>query len=387
MTPNPCFAHINDDEASTELKTLTYALVRNLPARIFGAGTKMEIAQSWQIPKPTIIALKYDKFICFNSKKLLSFAIFDIDEVEYDLQELYQNIINKLDVKPVWLIKTPRGYQFAFLFRVKVELDKQNQVFRLNQIQNIVSSILRCDRNASNRTYGFFRNPLAHREAIFNPEATVEFDDFNHLIKTQTPKPTNTNSQILISLNPEGFIEGRRHSFLFRKCCAITNKHKNNISLDTLYEALLQYQMNLTTQTPKLNDKEIKSIAKSVFNLAKQNKVDPTIGAFVHTRPRVSKRGLLSLVEIHGFTPPKKHKQLVKQRQSESGKQTQMIKKNKAYPIIKKTINYLQQHNIPINNKNIRIYQDEVRSDTDTRVGYYIIRTYLIETKQTIKKN
>lgn len=258
---------------------MTYTLIKSLPAHIYGSVSKDEdsLISSWTRTKPTIVALKYDKWISYNSKERISLMLFDLDRKEADIKSTFQKIKDITKNIPAWLIETDNGYQFAYVLENHVFTNHQKSFNFLRAIKQKITQSLKCDESSSMRNTGFFRNPLASKNSIFNGDLTVELTDFSHLLpKYENKKKKHINTKVVYK-STKNYIQGNRHHFMCIRALEIAKKYES-ISQDQLTQKLLNYHDMIKTNINKLDDEDIASISKWAFSISSKNQILEKIG-------------------------------------------------------------------------------------------------------------
>ena len=319
------FAHINNYEQKDEICiNMTYILLKNLPKYIHGSKTKSGFKKAWSYTKPTISALRYDKFIVFNSETRISTMIFDIDSKEYNFDEQYNLILDIIHNTPCWFIETDRGYQFGYVFEKSILISDHSQKIeiRLRSIKESIIIALNCDKNGSMKNIGFMRNPLASKNVIFNPYETIELNDFNTISPIKYHKNTTKKSASNIVYNTsKGFEVGKRNDFLFIRGLEIA-KNKVINSVDSLTEDICNYQDKMKTDVNKLDVMKIRKLAKGVFQYWQSGKIYQYIGK---SETKYTPRDKISIFEEYGrYLNDEEYARAVRKRQSESAIKTNM---------------------------------------------------------------
>lgn len=303
-----------------ELKDL---LIPNLPALINAGNEKTKA--NFEAFK-TFDAIRYKKFISFNSRERISWMIFDIDKVgEKTALEHYENINNlltvlveKLGFEPTYILQTEKGFHFAFHLKNHVFYNNKNAMRYLKAIKAEVIELLGCDKNASIRNRGIYRNPLNHR-FYFSQNYNFELKAFRHLLKNDKPivKRTETAQKTILSTNIDISI-GNRNDGLWRYAMSYAKGLKNSGDIQREYIFKAIEELNNTLQE-KLEEKELESIANSAYGYTiRDENLFPALTA--KKRENVN-YGAMCFQKIKGLSP-KEYEQEVKSRRQMSAIRT-----------------------------------------------------------------
>jgi len=226
-------------------------------------------------PKENIVAL-HDKFIFYGSKIATSFVIIDVDYETMGLESYTNKVIALLDgVVPSWILRTDKGYHIGFILDKPVYFNNSQDKEKLQNIKEILTSLLNADPNGSIRTTGFWRNPLMYsaklNTELFNLEQLNTITQKRYLKickeiyqerKKETPPQRVTHT---ININKEGFELGNRNNFLFRKVVGLL--YNGKITNAQVYDTLN------TINAGELEENEIEKISKSIQKYNIQAKI------------------------------------------------------------------------------------------------------------------
>jgi hypothetical protein len=303
--------------AEEELKSL---LIPNLPALI-NAGNEKTKANFEEFKAYN--ALKCKKFISFNSIERISWMIFDIDKVgdstalEYygNIKNLLSVITEKLGFEPTYILQTEKGFHFAFHLKNHVFYKNKNSMKYLKAIKAEIIELLGCDKNASVRNRGIYRNPLTHI-FYFSQNYNFELKAFRHLLKNDKPiiKRTETAQKTILSTNID-ISMGNRNNALWRYAMSYA-KGLKDIQREYIYKAIEEIN---NTLEEKLQEIELQSIANSAYGYTIR---DENLFPPLSTKKRENVNyGAMSFQKIKGLSP-KEYEQEVKSRRQMSAIRT-----------------------------------------------------------------
>jgi cell division protein FtsB len=366
---NPAYAHLNDyGHKPDECIETTHLLIKNLPSHIFSSKTKKDIRETWYVSKPTIAALRYDKWICFNSKERVSLVVFDIDNKNKNLQELYDFVVMQTDNEPAWLIETDNGFQFGYVLQNSLYTHQAAAYEKLRSIKRVIIDRVGCDETSSMRNYGFFRNPLAAKKYIFNPFHTVEFSDFNAILPKVEYRKRKVSTYV-VKRTAKGFEIGKRHKFLLVRGLEIAKKNHYN-TIESLTADIYEYQQNMKTTINKLDIGDIKEIAKSVYRYWMRGDIFEFIGTI---DKKNTPRTKVSIKEEYGrYLDDEEFKQALSKRRVEHAhitnnirpknhlKKCTKIRQKKAAKKAAQVYKYLKKNKLKLTQKNLIDYSKKI---------------------------
>lgn len=249
--------HYDNDKALTEL------LIKSLPPKIHCADNKTD---AFALPEmPTIKALE-KRFIAFNSQNQISMMIFDIDAFagltakEYfgDIDGILGFITDNIGFEPTYILETDKGFHFAYHLKNHIFTHQANALNYLRAVKQAISDILGCDKNASLRNYGIWRNPLRH-DCYYSGCINYELSDFKSLLE---PRKRGGNRSFAASIQLDEIITGKRNDALFRLAMRFA-KPRASLSVENIigYIAAISHKY---CEEP-LPISELNGIAKSVY--------------------------------------------------------------------------------------------------------------------------
>ena len=243
-------------------------LMKTLPKKLNASNHKTTANQRENRNRNKKQALKEYKFMQFNNKKVVQWMIFDIDMIDdkkaievYTLNEMVHEIYAKTGCIPTYTLQTDKGYHFAFHLENAVFLESKKAKKYLQDIKAAISNVIGCDKIASNRLYGIWRNPLQHH-FWYSKEQDYSLSSFKHLVKNSQKifsKFTCKKNPLSVSVND--LVEGQRNSKLF--LFAVNFCLSNPLST---YEDLTNYLFGINNQAnPPLEDDEVLSVGQSAY--------------------------------------------------------------------------------------------------------------------------
>lgn len=256
------------DDQEQRYNELFSLLMKTLPKKINASNHKTTANKRENRSKNKKQALKICKFIQFNNKKVAQWMIFDIDTIDgkkaievYTLNEIVHEIYAKTGCIPTYTLQTERGYHFAFHLENAVFLESKKAKKYLQDIKAAISNVMDCDKIASNRLYGIWRNPLKHH-FWYSREQDYSLSSFKHLVKNSQKKFTKfTCKKNPLSVSINDLFKGQRNSklFLFAVNFCLSNPFST-------YEDLTNYLFGINNQAnPPLEDDEVLSVGQSVY--------------------------------------------------------------------------------------------------------------------------
>ena len=243
-------------------------LMTTLPKKINASNHKTTANKRENRSKNKKQALKICKFIQFNNKKVVQWMIFDIDTIDgkkaievYTLNEMVHEIYAKTVCIPTYTLQTEKGYHFAFHLENAVFLESKKAKKYLQDIKAAISNVMDCDKIASNRLWGIWRNPLRHN-FWYSGEQDYSLSSFRHLTKNSQKKFSKfTCKKNPLSVSINNLVEGQRNDklFLFAVNFCLSNP-------SSTYEDLINYLFGINNQAnPPLEDDEVLSIGQSAY--------------------------------------------------------------------------------------------------------------------------
>lgn len=191
----------------------TEFLLSNLPAKI-KSGNDKRTANIFSTK--TTVALRKSDFLNFNSLDRISLMIFDIDKVgEKTAKEYFKNIdglldfiMDKIGFEPTYILETNKGFHFGFGLMNHVYIKDKKATAILRRIKIALTTILSCDKAASHRLSGVWRNPLRHPN-YFSGQFNYELKDFYQFLSKETSYKDKVSS--CINIDNVNFKEGERN--------------------------------------------------------------------------------------------------------------------------------------------------------------------------------
>ena len=269
MTQLTKFYNDNDHDRLKEL------LIKNLPRKIKAGNEK---AKANIFTMPTVRALESCKFINFNSSERISFMIFDFDTYKdkkatdtfKNIDTFFDYLYEKIALEPTYILKTDKGFHFAYHLKNHVYMKSKKSLEYLNNIKQGVINLIGCDIHGSSRNSGVWRNPLQH-DFYFSQEYNYELKDFKDFaIYRKTPQQRFQREITIRQVDKEILKKGNRNNAIFYASMKWA-KNKKNLSLTNIVDFALSF--NDKADEP-LKHTEISKIAKSVYRYYSQNKIN-----------------------------------------------------------------------------------------------------------------
>lgn len=303
-------SHFDNDKALTEL------LIKSLPSRVHCADNKTDAFALLEMP--TIKALE-KRFIAFNSKSQVSMMIFDIDSFgglsakEYfvDIDGMLGFITDNIGFEPTYILETDKGFHFAYHLKNHVFTHQVNALNYLRAVKQAISDILGCDKNASLRNYGIWRNPLKH-EYYYSGCINYELSDFKTLLE---PRTRAFSGSCAAHMELDEISNGKRNDTLFRLAMRFAKAQKS-LSLENIASYIATISQKYC-QEP-LPPSEINSIAKSVYKYWLNNSI------YFASRQKEIFEGTMEFEKISGVDF-EEYLRIVKERQRASAARTNSI--------------------------------------------------------------
>ena len=295
--------------------------IKNSPAR-FRAGNEKHLANIKTYPAK--VALEKCKFININAKEQISFMVFDIDSYEgMTAREYFKNIngflayiIEKIEIYPTYILRTDKGFHFAYHLQNHVFTDKLKSVDYLVAIKKEIGKRLGCDEIASNRLYGVWRNPLLH-DFYYMGHINYELKDFKHLLPEREKRINSSAPKIKVDKSL--LKAGNRNNQLFRYAMKYA-KGQTSLSVQHIYDFLVR--TNEQSEQP-LPDKELHSIASSVYKYWEEGKI--LFGTLCNKEKNINE-GIMEFPKITVYMEPDEYQQEVRRRRQLSAERTNKIK-------------------------------------------------------------
>jgi len=245
---------------SAELKEL---LIKNLPT-VMKAGNEKFYSNIREYK--TVTALLKCKFINFNSINRVSFMVFDIDHYREmraidhfkETDVLSDYILEKIGLEPTYILKTEKGFHFAYHLKNHVYMHQAKAVEYLRNIKIAITKLLGCDINGSHRLRGVWRNPLLH-EHTYSEQINYELSDFKSLLpeKRESFKKVRKTK---VSIDDNQLVVGNRNNYLFA-CAMRFAKGFSVLDASEILDYLIE--TNTRCETPLERD-ELQGISASV---------------------------------------------------------------------------------------------------------------------------
>jgi len=200
---------------SAELKEL---LIKNLPVTMKAGNDKFY--SNIRVYK-TVTALLKCRFINFNSSHRVSFMVFDIDHygemraIDHfkEIDALSDYIVEKIGLEPTYILKTEKGFHFAYHLKNHVYMHQPKAVEYLRNIKIAITKLLGCDINGSHRLRGVWRNPLLH-EHSYSEQINYELSDFKSLLPERRASFKKIR-KTKVSIDDSQLVMGNRNNYLF----------------------------------------------------------------------------------------------------------------------------------------------------------------------------
>ena len=301
-------------------------LIKSLPDKVNASNHKSKANHRENRNRDRMEALHY-AFIQFNTPYRVSLMVFDIDFIDgkkaidvYNLYEMTHEIYAVTGCIPTYVLQTTKGYHFAFHLEQQVYIKNEKAKKYLTDVKNAIIDSLGCDKIASSRSYGIWRNPLVH-DFWYSNEIDYDLNSFKHLIKLRKNdyhKPTSSNPLLTNSINQ--LVEKQRNDTLFRfgiNYC-LSNQIKEYKDLEIYLLRTNRYAR------PPLEESEVISIVKSVYKYKEAGKL---------YRPKIQsrniQRGIMGFKKIANETY-KDYQRIRKYRQFRSAQRTNALPGQKA---------------------------------------------------------
>lgn len=310
---------------------LNSILIDNLPPKIRAGMGKETANKEWF---EAHIALRECSFINFNTKGRIAFMIFDIDHYEgQDAKEYFGNMYNfqkhileTIKMEPTYILETDKGFHFGFHLMNHIYTHQEKPLRFLEAIKTSIINKLHCDKNASSRMYGVYRNPLRH-PFIFTNKVDYELKEFVHLLERHIEAPKKPKEDRTHTKVHNTHIElGNRNNAIFYKTMRQV-KNLKNITFEEIYWYAQNF--NLSSEDP-LETNEIRSICKSVFKYYSENKI------FV---PSLEKReineGIMNFTKMKNLTKEEYDDETKRRRQLSAKRTNEIIDRKKREQHIK----------------------------------------------------
>ncbi len=302
--------YYNNDKALAEL------LIKSLPSKIHCADNKTD---AFALPEmPTIKALE-KRFIAFNSQSQISMMIFDIDsfggctakEHFGGIDGILGFITDNIGFEPTYILETDKGFHFAYHLKNHVFTHQVNALNYLRAVKQVISDILGCDKNASLRNHGIWRNPLKH-EYYYSGCINYELSDFKPLLEPRTRAFSGSCASYPVL---DEIVNGKRNDTLFRLAMRFA-KAQIFLSIDDIASYISTVSQKYC-QEP-LPPSEINSIAKSVYKYWLNDSI------YFGARKKEVFEGTMEFEKINGVDFEEYNK-IVKERQRASAARTNSI--------------------------------------------------------------
>lgn len=302
--------HYDNDKAITEL------LIKSLPPKIHCADNKTD---AFALPEmPTIKALE-KRFIAFNSQSQISMMIFDIDlfagltarEYFGDIDGILGFITDNIGFEPTYILETDKGFHFAYHLKNHVFTHQSNALNYLRAVKQAICDILGCDKNASLRNYGIWRNPLKH-DYYYSGCINYELSDFKSLLE---PRKRGGNRHIPASIDLDEITKGKRNDTLFRLAMRFA-KAQTSLSVENIIGYIAAISHKFCGEL--LPQSEISSIAKSVYKYWLNDSI------FFGVHKQEIFEGAMEFEKINGVDFGE-YQKIVKERQRASAARTNSI--------------------------------------------------------------
>jgi len=323
--------------------SLKETLLKNLPAHTKAFSSKDEFSTIHDY-QPTEQIIDTARFIRYNTKKFTNFLIFDIDafpsfDFKPSLTAMHDHFYNLTGFEPSWTLETEKGFHIGLVLNKGIFNTWKDgktptaQYHALINLKKSISSLIDADHNASNRSYGIWRNPLTHKHIftgkVYNFEELLEEFD----IPLQKPKPKLRTGQLIsnqanltmrkdgdnkiLAALEKGFYVGNRNNYLFAYGY---KKLFENKSLEASLEQLILAENN--RYNDPLTNKEVSDITSSILKLL------PTMYSSNTMKRRGKLSNLMWKLNIHGTS----------QRRAFAGWHTAKERHNKTLEKITKTL-------------------------------------------------
>lgn len=297
-------------------KALTELLIKSLPSRVHCADNKTD---AFALPEmPTIKALE-KRFIAFNSQSQISMMIFDIDSFngltakEYfgDIDGILSFITDNIGFEPTYILETDKGFHFAYHLKNHVFTHQPNALNYLRAVKQAISDILGCDKNASLRNYGIWRNPLKH-EYYYSGCINYELSDFKTLLE---PRKRAFAGSFAAHTELSEISNGRRNDTLFRLAMRFA-KAQTSLAIGDIASYISTVSQKYCEEPLPIF--EINSIAKSVYKYWLNDSI------FFGLRRKEVFEGAMEFEKINGVDF-EEYNRIVKERQRASAARTNSI--------------------------------------------------------------
>lgn len=356
--------------------------IKNSPAR-FRAGNEKHLANIKTYPAK--VALNRCKFININTDERISFMVFDIDSFGgMTAREYFKNIngflayiIEKIEIYPTYILRTDKGFHFAYHLKNHVFTDKPKSVDYLITIKKEIAKRLGCDEIASHRLYGVWRNPLLH-DFYYMGHINYELKDFKHLLPEREKRTLSSAPKIKVD---QSLLEaGNRNNQLFRYAMKYA-KGQTSLNIQRIYDFLVQ--TNQQSDQP-LPDKELHSIASSVYKYWEEEKI--RFGTLCNKDKNINE-GIMEFPKITVYMEPDEYQQEVRRRRQLSAQRTNEIKdKEQAKRQLAQARESSAQKRLENNERKIYLALEQLQNQEAKITVSAISRIAGID-RRTVKKN
>lgn len=308
-------------------------LIFNLPKTIDGGNKKDSVHHKRNRNLETKTALLKRKYITFNTEERTSILIFDFDYIDgknatdvFTLEEFVNFVYLTIDVVPTYVCQTDKGFQFGFHLQNHVYSHQEKALNYVKAIKIAITKKLGCDKMASHRLHGVWRNPLKHK---FHFSGIVEYElkQFTHLLEKKKKKASIPS--LVISSDNKSFnwpeiptsalVQGQRHHKLFLMAITFANQVES-LTVEHL-ASYLQKQNSFAK--PPLDDKEVMAMVNYVYAKKRAGKL------YLSTRhAKDVDLGIMQFEKMRNLTL-EEYQAETKRRQSLSAARTNEIKREK----------------------------------------------------------
>ena len=304
---------------------LTNHLIHRLPARVLAWNSKENFNLRFSIP--SLRALKNCKWLYYN-QLWINTLIIDVDR-NISIDKAIEECL-AFEFEPTWVCKTDKGVHVAFALENIVKYDWEKAVSLARHVKEVLTSLLKADAKGSHRLNGIWRNPLKHE--FYYSGLLYSLNDFKYLLDKEYAKSCTLQQKFnkfkqnkkIIDSNFE-FEVGNRDYYIWLSLMQST-QHKNMSLADIEYEAQIIHDFKVLERDVKgLTKTELKRIARSVKKYNDKNKnYVKQIGS------KTVNRGAMGFEPIakDGYINSLEHSRITKERQRESGINTQKGKDN-----------------------------------------------------------
>lgn len=342
-----------------------YSILEDSLPSFIAAGNEKCVKRNF---KKSGFALSNYKFIRYNVKKATTILMFDVDEIDMDLQSFSKYLYKVSGIIATFITKTSNGIQFGiklkkplFTYTSKKSNNFSFDYLLAKEFKKKLTSLIGGDNFGSNRMLGIWRNPLLHDTLFSSKEYHLEylfdlldikeskkrsistgrqlpspeeayafkqrdFNESNYVSSSHNTSTVNIKFKLGENTNTaqtikKGFIIGNRNNYLFSLGFKIVFEDRSKVSVikDELIKINVLYDNSLPV-------KDVEVIADNVVKYSKKMYLPTINGKDRAVRGRLSDE--MWEQGIHG----------IKNRRSYSGKTISKERREKAITTLRNAI-------------------------------------------------